>query len=263
MGSSVCHSASLYFTNIAKLVPISDPTEERRLIQRWQKNKDILSRDTLIQSHLRFVVTLARKRSRDVDRLPDLIAAGNLGLLKAIDKYDLKRKPHTRFLTYAGWWIQKEIADEDYATSSLVHVPTHRQKAQRKRAKEFQKAVQSDGPDNPLTLAMDPGLPEGMTVALDELRETEDDDPDNSPTSYDIRRSNGVLRRAIDQRRPAQPSTDRLHPRDVPRACSANQDQRGAPTTRRSSNAIRSSTARRVLATRSTTPHVPRHRCGS
>lgn len=199
MSAGVAYSATLYFTDIAKMTPISDPSEERRLIQQWQRRKDVRARDALVQSHLRFVVTLARKRSRDPDRLSDLIAAGNLGLLKAVDKYDLSRRPAPRFLTYAGWWIQKEIADEDYATSSLVHVPTHRQKAQRKRAKAFQRALQEGGPDNPTTATLDPGLPEGATVTIDELREAADSEPESAPDTYDTRRSNHLLRRAISQ----------------------------------------------------------------
>jgi len=195
MSANVSRSTSLYFTAIAKTVPISDPTEEWRLIQRWQRDKDVHARDTLIQSHLRFVVTLARKRSRDSDRLSDLIAAGNLGLLKAADKYDLKRKPAPRFLTYAGWWIQKEIADEDYATSSLVHVPTHRQKAQRKRAKAFQRALQKVGPNNTATVNIDPGVPEGIIVTIDELRDTSDIEIDTTNAQC----SNTLLRRVINQ----------------------------------------------------------------
>lgn len=197
MNNNLCHSAALYFIDIAKIDPINNLAEERQLIQRWQRNKDTLARDTLVQSHLRFVVTLARKRSRDPDRLPDLIAAGNLGLLKAVDKYDLKRKPHTRFLTYAGWWVQKEIADEDYATSSLVHVPTHRQKAQRKRAKAFQRAIQEGGANCPATARMDPGLPEGTTVTIDELKDAVDEEPSNTPITYDVDKSNRLLRKAI------------------------------------------------------------------
>ena len=199
MSTGVAHSATLYFTDIAKTTPISDLSEERRLIQQWQRRKDVRARDTLVSAHLRFVVTLARKRSRDPDRLSDLIAAGNLGLLKAVDKYDLGRRPAPRFLTYAGWWIQKEIADEDYATSSLVHVPTHRQKAQRKRARVFQRALQEGGADNPLTTTLDPGTPEGATVAFDELREAADGEPESTPVVYDIQRSNHLLRRAISQ----------------------------------------------------------------
>lgn len=159
-------AASLYYTDIAKTSTVSDPQEERRLILQWQKHRDSKARDAIIQGHLRFVVSVARKRSKDPDRLSDLIAAGNIGLIKALDKYDLNRKPPTRFLTYAGWWVQKEISDEDYATSTLVHIPTHRQKAQRKQAKAFQKALQVHGPEAHNLTDMDQGTPEGITVSF-------------------------------------------------------------------------------------------------
>ena len=199
MDTNAAHSAVLYFGDIAKTVPIVDKRKERRLIRLWQQKEDCVARNTLVQSHLRFVVTLARKRSRDPDRLPDLIAAGNIGLIKAVDKYDLKRKPAPRFLTYAGWWVQKEIADEDYRTSSVVHVPTHRQKAQRRRAKEYQKAIQTDGPNHPKTRKMVPEAPEGRTVAIDDLRESADDDPNSTPAVYDILQSNRLLHQVIGQ----------------------------------------------------------------
>jgi len=159
-------SASLYYTDIAKTDPVTDPEEERRLIHRWQQHRDVRARDTLIQGHLRFVVSVARKRTKDNDRLPDIIAAGNLGLLKAADRYDLDHQPATRFLTYAGWWIQKEIADEDYASCSVVHVPNHRKKAQRRQARAFQRAVEEHGPEAPEVLSMNPGTPDGETVSM-------------------------------------------------------------------------------------------------
>jgi len=211
METHVAHSATLYFGDIAKTVPIVDKQKERRLISQWQQKQDRAARDKLVQSHLRFVVTLARKRSRDPDRLPDLIAAGNIGLIKAVDKYDLKRKPAPRFLTYAGWWIQKEIADEDYATSSLVHVPTHRQKAQRRHAKEFQKAVQTEGPDSPKLRKLNPGVPEGVTITMDVLQETADDDPNSTPATYNTLRSNHLLRRVIGELPPREQTVLNLY----------------------------------------------------
>lgn len=200
MVNSLCRSASLYFSELAQTTPVSDPQEERRLIQRWQKHRDIVSRDTIVRSHLRFVVTVARKRSHDPDRLPDLIAAGNIGLLKALDKYDLKRKPPTRFLTYAGWWVQKEVADEDYATSSLVHVPTHRQKAQRKQAKAFQKALLEHGPEAAAVQTMNPGNPEGITYSIATHPGLPDFGDDCQPLmAIDTTSSNVFLRNAISQ----------------------------------------------------------------
>jgi RNA polymerase sigma factor (sigma-70 family) len=114
---------------------VRDAAEERRLIRLWQQNKDYKSRDAVVQSHLKFVVRQAHKRTKDPVAVQDYIAVGNLGLLKAIDRFDCERKPPIKFLTYAGWWVHKEMSDHDYATSSLVHVPTHRQKEYRRAAR--------------------------------------------------------------------------------------------------------------------------------
>jgi RNA polymerase sigma factor (sigma-70 family) len=211
MDTQVAHSATLYFSDIAKTIPIRDAKVERKLIRRWQRHKDLSARDELVQSHLRFVVTLARKRSRDPDRLPDLIAAGNMGLIKAVDKYDLRRKPATRFLTYAGWWIAKEIADEDYTTSSLVHVPIYRHKAQRRQAKLYQKALQSEGPDSPALRAMDRGYPEGVTTEISGLRESADEGAGNTSVTYSQHWSNHHLRRVIGRLPPREQTVLNLY----------------------------------------------------
>lgn len=194
-------SASQYLGEIAQVTPVSDPLEERRLILRWQKHRDVTARDKIIASHLRFVVSVARKRSKNPDRLPDLISAGNIGLLKAIDKYDLNRKPATRFLTYAGWWVQKEVADEDYATSSIVHVPTHRQKTQRREYRAHARAVAEYGegseqetkarptPLDCLRSSVNDWLDVAAECAVSSLIEG----PDNASASKQVRRAIDLL----------------------------------------------------------------------
>lgn len=195
MSQGLSRSTALYYSEIAKTHPVNDPDEERRLIQRWQRNKDKAARDAIVRAHLRFVVTMAKRRTRNPEKLQDLIAAGNLGLLKALDRFDLRRK--TRFLTYAGCWIQEEMFKEEYSTSSLVHVPTHRQKAQRKQAKAYQRALMVHGPDAHEVRQMDPGVPEGTTVPLDLLRETAEDDETRTPFSCESDDARLRLRRAI------------------------------------------------------------------
>ncbi len=88
--------------------------------------RDTEAREQLIVSNLRFVMTTARKISKKPAHLQRLVSAGNVGLIIALDKFDLKIK--TRFLTYAAWWIRKEMFDEIHR-SSLVHIPSHKQKA--------------------------------------------------------------------------------------------------------------------------------------
>jgi RNA polymerase sigma factor (sigma-70 family) len=172
MNRQASRSTALYLNEISQTETI-DSEEERILIYRWQRKRDTVARDALVRSHLRFVVTVARQHTRDPERLPDFIAAGNVGLLIALDRFDLAK--NMRFLTYAAWWIRKEIFDEDYSTSTVVYVPPHRQKARRKKVKAFQRALTERGPDAAEVQAIDPGEAEGTTLGLDLLREALED----------------------------------------------------------------------------------------
>lgn len=88
-------------------------------------NRDLEAREKLLQANLRFVVKIAKKFAKTPQSIQRLISAGNVGLVLAIDKYEFKHG--TRFLTYAAWWIRKEMWDELHKTS-LVHIPLHRQR---------------------------------------------------------------------------------------------------------------------------------------
>lgn len=95
--------------------------------------RDIEARQQLAQANLRFVIRRARSLTTRPDYIHQLVSAGNVGLMLAIDKYDLSR--NTRFLTYAEWWIRKEMLDEIH-NSRLIHIPTHKQKALLREKKE-------------------------------------------------------------------------------------------------------------------------------
>jgi RNA polymerase primary sigma factor len=170
MGNVASRTSAAYYADIAKAPLIEDPEEEKQLLRRWQEKSDRKARDLIVQTHLRFVVRQAHKRTKDPEAVKDFIAAGNLGLLKAADKFDWRRKPYIRFLTYAGWWIYEEMSNQDYTSSTLVHVPAHRQKAQRRQAREYRAAIQENGPEH--VRDMDPGLPEGVVTTLDAARNT-------------------------------------------------------------------------------------------
>jgi len=87
--------------------------------------RDIEAKHKLVEANLRFVVRRAKTLTTNPEYLSRLISAGNVGLMVAVDKFNLDRK--TRFLTYADWWIRKEMLDE-IRNANLVHIPTHRQK---------------------------------------------------------------------------------------------------------------------------------------
>ena len=79
------------------------------------------SRDKLITSNLRFVITCAKKYVGQGVPLIDLINAGNMGLIQAIDNYDPERG--YKFLSFAVWYIRREILKEIYNTGRTIRYP--------------------------------------------------------------------------------------------------------------------------------------------
>ena len=96
------------------------------------KPRDMQARDALIVANLRFVVRQAKTLTSNSEHLKRLISAGNVGLVMAVDRFDISQD--TRFLTYADWWIHKEILEEIHG-SGLIYVPTHKLKVLHKEVK--------------------------------------------------------------------------------------------------------------------------------
>lgn len=209
MGNEASRTAATYYAEIAKTPLIDDPEEEKRLLRRWQKKRDVKARDAIVQTHLRFVVKMAHRRTKDPEAVKDFIAAGNLGLLKAADKFDWKRKPYIRFLTYAGWWIYEEMSNQDYTSATLVHVPAHRQKAQRRMAREYRAAIQENGPDH--VRDMNPGLPEGVVVPIESARNTASADDTAPESQYGEDRLRALVRAGIDRLPPREQTVLNLY----------------------------------------------------
>lgn len=187
----------MYYAEVARMPLVDDPEEEKRLLRRWQQKGDKAARDAVVNTHLRFVVKQAHKRSKDPEAVKDYIAAGNVGLLKAADTFEWNRKPYVRFLTYAGWWIYKEMSDQDYASASLVHVPAHRQKEQRRQAREYRAAIQEHGPDHARVRNMNPGLPEGIVTTIDVARNLPERTIAEPSSSLESERLRRLVREAI------------------------------------------------------------------
>jgi len=114
-----------YYSAVSKEV-ILDVQTEHDLFLRYKETGDTEARDRIIGSALRFVIKLARKYARDEETTKDLVSAGNVGLLKALSRYELDRG--TRFLSYATSWVLLEMRNELY-NSHLVSLPLWRQKA--------------------------------------------------------------------------------------------------------------------------------------
>jgi RNA polymerase primary sigma factor len=110
--------------------------EEKKLSRKILKG-DKAARETLINSNLRLVVKIAKGYlSHDMDLL-DLIQEGNLGLIKAADKFDFRK--NVRFSTYASFWIKQSIARAISNKSRLIRLPHRKEEKLRKLARAQQR----------------------------------------------------------------------------------------------------------------------------
>ncbi|MFP5512885.1 MAG: RNA polymerase factor sigma-32 [Alphaproteobacteria bacterium] len=94
--------------------------EERELARRWRDHDDAEALDRLIGGHLRLVVGVAKRFRRYGLPLADLVAEGNIGLMRAARKFDPDKG--FRFSTYAHWWIRAAIQDHVLQNWSLVKI---------------------------------------------------------------------------------------------------------------------------------------------
>lgn len=120
-------SLAIYLRDVRKY-PLLTPEEEYALAKRYKETRDLSAAHKLITSNLRFVVKIALEYIHYNVRLSDLIQEGNLGLIKALTKFDPDKG--YRFISYAIWWIRAYIQSFILKTKSLVKIGTTQ--AQRK-----------------------------------------------------------------------------------------------------------------------------------
>ncbi|HTI14702.1 MAG TPA: sigma-70 family RNA polymerase sigma factor [Dictyobacter sp.] len=84
---------------------------------------DELARRKLVESNLRLVIAIARRYTSTGVPLIDLIQEGNLGLMRAAEKFDYQRGCH--FGTYATWWIRQAVSRAAGEQSRMIHLPEH------------------------------------------------------------------------------------------------------------------------------------------
>jgi RNA polymerase primary sigma factor len=115
-------SLSNYLEEIGKFEPLA-PEEEIELTQRIRQG-DHEAFTKLIQSNLRFVVSVAKEYQGQGLPLVDLINEGNLGLIKAAERFDETRG--FKFISYAVWWIRQSILQSLAEHSRIVRLPLNR-----------------------------------------------------------------------------------------------------------------------------------------
>ncbi len=133
-----------YLKEIGKF-PILKPAEEVKLVQRI-KQGDNSALDKLVESNLRFVVSIAKQYQHRGLELADLINEGNIGLCKAAKMFDETRG--FKFISYAVWWIRQAIRQALAEQSRIVRIPLNRSNILRKVHKAIE-SLRRDGKPNP------------------------------------------------------------------------------------------------------------------
>ncbi|MFC1483654.1 RNA polymerase sigma factor RpoD/SigA [Candidatus Neomarinimicrobiota bacterium] len=123
MGNDSNRALGAYLSEISRYEPLA-PQKEIELTQRIKKGER-RAQNELIISNLRFVVSVAKKFQGQGRPLEDLISEGNLGLIKAAERFDETRG--FKFISYAVWWVRQSILQSLSEHSRMVRVPLNRQ----------------------------------------------------------------------------------------------------------------------------------------
>ncbi|PKU23705.1 RNA polymerase sigma factor RpoH [Telmatospirillum siberiense] len=102
--------------------PVLPPEEEYMLAKRWQEHEDVDAAHRLVTSHLRLVAKMALGFRHYGLPLSDLISEGNLGLMRAVKKFDPDKG--FRLATYAMWWIKAALHEYVLSSWSMVRLGT-------------------------------------------------------------------------------------------------------------------------------------------
>ncbi len=120
-GVSIDDPVRQYLKEIGR-IPLLDIDEEKALAERMM-NGDETAKNIIIESNLRLVVSIAKKYLGRGMYFLDLIQEGNLGLMKAVDKFDYTKG--YKFSTYATWWIRQAITRAIADQARTIRIPVH------------------------------------------------------------------------------------------------------------------------------------------
>ncbi|MDD7362732.1 MAG: RNA polymerase sigma factor RpoD [Peptoniphilus sp.] len=151
----------MYLKEIGK-IPLLEPDEEVAIAKRMEAG-DEFAKQELAEANLRLVVSIAKRYVGRGMSFLDLIQEGNLGLMKAVDKFDYKKG--FKFSTYATWWIRQAITRAIADQARTIRIPVHMVETINKLVRVQRQLVQDLGRDpKPEEIA------EEMGITVDKVR---------------------------------------------------------------------------------------------
>ncbi|MBF6842055.1 sigma-70 family RNA polymerase sigma factor, partial [Acinetobacter baumannii] len=120
-GITVDDPVRMYLKEIGK-IPLLTSEEEIELAKRMQEGDEI-AKKKLAEANLRLVVSIAKRYVGRGMLFLDLIQEGNLGLMKAVEKFDYRKG--FKFSTYATWWIRQAITRAIADQARTIRIPVH------------------------------------------------------------------------------------------------------------------------------------------
>ena len=120
-GLAIDDPVRMYLKELGK-VPLLDAEEEKELARRMSDG-DEEAKNKLVEANLRLVVSIAKRYVGKGMFFLDLIQEGNLGLMKAVEKFDYKKG--YKFSTYATWWIRQAITRAIADQARTIRIPVH------------------------------------------------------------------------------------------------------------------------------------------
>jgi len=140
-GLAIDDPVRMYLKEIGK-IPLLDPDRETYLAERISLG-DQAARNELVEANLRLVVSIAKRHVGKGMYFLDLIQEGNLGLMKAVEKFDYQKG--YKFSTYATWWIRQAITRAIADQARTIRIPVHMVETIHKVSRTARQLLQENG----------------------------------------------------------------------------------------------------------------------